>query len=124
MFKKSAVSAALFFITASSNLHALGLGEIDMQSALNQPMDAVIELTAAGSTDLSKVNVTLASQAAHQRVGLSRSRILNEFDFNVEQDRQGNTVVRISSHGAVHEPFLEFLLELTWPNGHLLRELY
>ena len=122
MFKKSAVSAALFFITASSNLHALGLGEIDMQSALNQPMDAVIELTAAGSTDLSKVNVTLASQAAHQRVGLSRSRILNEFDFNVEQDRQGNTVVRISSHGAVHEPFLEFLLELTWPNGHLLRE--
>ena len=122
MFKKSAVSAALFFITASSNLHALGLGEIDMQSALNQPMDAVIELMAAGSTDLSKVNVTLASQAAHQRVGLSRSRILNEFDFNVEQDRQGNTVVRITSHGAVHEPFLEFLLELTWPNGHLLRE--
>ena len=75
MFKKSAVSAALFFITASSNLHALGLGEIDMQSALNQPMDAVIELTAAGSTDLSKVNVTLASQAAHQRVGLSLSLI-------------------------------------------------
>ena len=122
MFRKSALSAALFLITATSNLHALGLGEIDMQSALNQPMDAVIELTAAGSTDLSKVKITLASQAAHQRVGLSRSRILNEFDFNVEKDRQGNTVVRITSHGAVHEPFLEFLLELTWPNGHLLRE--
>jgi len=122
MFRKSAVSAALFFISASSNLHALGLGEIDMQSALNQPMDAVIELTAAKDADLSKVTVTLASQAAHQRVGLSRSRILNEFDFNVEKDRQGNTVVRITSHGAVHEPFLEFLLELTWPNGHLLRE--
>ena len=122
MFRKSAVSAALFFITASSNLHALGLGEIDMQSALNQPMDAVIELTSANNTDLSKVKVTLASQAAHQQVGLSRSRILNEFDFNVEQGRQGNTVVRITSHGAVHEPFLEFLLELTWPNGHLLRE--
>ena len=122
MFRKSALSAALFLITATSNLHALGLGEIDMQSALNQPMDAVIELTAAGSTDLSKVKITLASQAAHQRVGLSRSRILNEFDFTVEKDQQGNTVVRISSHGAVHEPFLEFLLELTWPNGHLLRE--
>jgi len=122
MFRKSAVTAALFFITASSNLQALGLGDIDMQSALNQPMDAVIGLTSAGGVDLSKVNVTLASQAAHQRVGLSRSRILNEFDFNVEIDRQGNTIVRISSHGAVHEPFLEFLLELTWPNGHLLRE--
>ena len=122
MFRKSAVTAALLLITASSNLHALGLGEIDMQSALNQPMDAVIGLTSAESTDLSKVNVTLASEAAHQRIGLSRSRILNEFDFNVERDRQGNTIVRITSHGAVHEPFLEFLLELTWPNGHLLRE--
>ena len=122
MFRKSAVSAALFFITASSNLHALGLGEIDMQSALNQPMDAVIELTAAKDADISKVKITLASQAAHKRIGLSRSRILNEFDFNIEKDRQGNIVIRITSHGAVHEPFLEFLLELTWPNGHLLRE--
>jgi pilus assembly protein FimV len=122
MFRKSAVSAALFLISASSNLHALGLGEIDMQSALNQPMDAIIELTAAGSTDLSKVSITLASQAAHQRIGLSRSRILNEFDFKVEQDRQGITIVRVTSDGAVHEPFLEFLLELTWPNGRLLRE--
>ncbi|MEN8206544.1 MAG: FimV/HubP family polar landmark protein [Pseudomonadota bacterium] len=122
MYRKSAVTAALFFITTSSNLHALGLGEIDMQSALNQPMDAVIELTSAASTDLSKINVTLASQAAHERIGLSRSRILNEFDFNVEKDRQGNAFVRITSHGAVHEPFLEFLLEITWPKGHLLRE--
>ena len=122
MYRKSAITAALLLISASSQLHALGLGEIDMQSALNQPMEAVIELTSAAGADLSKVNVTLASQAAHQRIGLSRSRILNDFDFNLEKDRHGNAVIRISSHGAVHEPFLEFLLELTWPNGHLLRE--
>ena len=122
MYRKSALTAALLLISASSQLHALGLGEIDMQSALNQPMEAVIELTSAAGADLSKVNVTLASQAAHQRIGLSRSRILNDFAFNLEKDRHGNAVIRISSHGAVHEPFLEFLLELTWPNGRLLRE--
>ena len=122
MYRKSAVSAALFFITASSNLHALGLGEIDMQSALNQPMNAAIELTSPASADLSKVTVTLASQEDHQRIGLSRSRILNDFDFSVETDNRGNTVVRVTSRNAVHEPFLEFLLELQWPNGRLLRE--
>jgi pilus assembly protein FimV len=122
MYRKSAIAAALFFITASSNLHALGLGEIDMQSALNQPMNAAIELTSAANTDLSRVTITLASQADHQRIGLSRSRILNDFDFSVESDNRGNAVIRITSHGAVHEPFLEFLLELTWPNGRLLRE--
>ena len=122
MYRKSAIAAALFFITASSNLHALGLGEINMQSALNQPMNAAIELTSAAGTDLSNVTITLASQADHQRIGLSRSRILNDFDFSVETDNRGNAVVRITSNGAVHEPFLEFLLELTWPNGRLLRE--
>ena len=55
MYRKSAVAAALFFITVSSDIHALGLGKIDMQSALNQPMNATIELTSAASTDLSKV---------------------------------------------------------------------
>lgn len=122
MYRKSAIAAALFFITASSNLHALGLGEINMESALNQPMNAAIDLTSASDADLSNVTVTLASQADHQRIGLSRSRILNDFDFSVEKDTRGNAVVRITSNGAVHEPFLEFLLELTWPNGRLLRE--
>ena len=122
MYRKSAIAAALFFITASSNLHALGLGEINMQSALNQPMNAAIELTSAAGTNLSNVTVTLASQADHQRIGLSRSRILNDFDFSVETDNRGNAVVRITSNSAVHEPFLEFLLELSWPNGRLLRE--
>jgi len=122
MYRKSAVAAALMFITASSELHALGLGNIDMQSALNQPMNAAIELTSAAGTDLSRVTVTLASQAAHQRLGLSRSQILNDFDFRVEQDASGNAIIRVTSQGAIHEPFLEFLLELTWPNGRLLRE--
>jgi len=122
MFRKSAVAAALLFITASSDIHALGLGNIDMQSALNQPMNAAIELTSATGTDLSRVTVTLASQEAHQRLGLSRSQILNDFDFRVEQGTNGNAIIRVTSKRAIHEPFLEFLLELSWPNGRLLRE--
>jgi len=122
MLKKSAVVAALFFITVSSNVYALGLGAIDMRSSLNQPMNAVIELTSASAGDLSDIKVSIASQQAHDRAGLSRSRILSDFKFSVEQDDRGNSFVRITGSDAVHEPFLEFLLELEWPNGHLLRE--
>ena len=122
MHRLPVAAAALLLLTTSAYLHALGLGEIDMQSALNQPMNAAIELTSSASTDLSTVSVTLASQAAHQRIGLSRSRILNDFDFTVEEDPGGNAIVRVTSRNAVQEPFLEFLLELSWPNGRLLRE--
>ena len=122
MLKKSAVAAALLFITVSSNVYALGLGAIDMQSALNQPMNAVIDLTSASGTDLSEIKISIASQEAHDRTGLSKTRILSDFQFTIEQDAQGNAFVRITSSDAVHEPFLEFLLELQWPNGRLLRE--
>jgi len=114
--------ASLFFLASPSLIYALGLGEIEMQSALNQPMNAAIELTSSAGIDLSKVSVTLAPQADHQRVGLSRSSILNDFKFKVAKNARGNAVVNISSDRAVQEPFLEFLLELSWPNGRLLRE--
>jgi pilus assembly protein FimV len=122
MLKKSAVAAALFFITVSSNVHALGLGALDMRSALNQPMNAVIDLTSASGTDLSKIKVSIASQQAHDRTGLSRARILTDFRFSVDRDSQGNAFIRVTSTDTIHEPFLEFLLELEWPSGRLLRE--
>ena len=122
MFRKSAVAAALLFISASPDTYALGLGSIDMQSALNQPLAAVIELTSATGTDLSQVKVSLASREDHQRAGLSRTRILSDFRFNVETGSNGQPVVRISSHDAIHEPFLEFMLQLEWSNGRLLRQ--
>lgn len=122
MLKKSAVVAALFFITVSSNIYALGLGAIDMRSSLNQPMNAVIDLNSASASDLSAIKVFIASQQAHDRAGLSRARILSDFRFSVEQDERGNAFIRITGSDAVQEPFLEFLLELEWPNGHLLRE--
>ena len=96
MLKKSAVAAALFFITVSSNVLALGLGAIDMQSALNQPINAVIDLTSASATDLSQIKVSIASQQAHERAGLSRARILSDFRFSVEQDERGNAFVRVT----------------------------
>ena len=122
MLKKSAVAAALFFIAVSSNVVAMGLGAIDMQSGLNQPMNAVINLTSASGTDLSDIKVSIASKEAHDRTGLSKNRILSDFSFTVERDNRGNTFIRVTSTDTVHEPFIEFLLELQWPNGRLLRE--
>jgi pilus assembly protein FimV len=122
MFRKSAVAAALLLVSVVSDSFALGLGEIDMQSALNQPMRAVIDLTSAAGTDLSQVKVSIASAEAHQRAGLTRSRVLGNFRFKVEADDRGQAVIRISSTDTIHEPFLEFMLELSWPNGRLMRQ--
>ena len=107
MFRKTAVAAALLFISVSSNTFALGLGEIDMQSALNQPMKASIGLTSAGGTDLSQIKVNIASAEAHQRAGLSRARVLGNFRFKLEQDSHGQPVIRrITSYNVCYTKLL------------------
>jgi len=121
MLRKMAVAAALLIVT-SPRLFALGLGEINMTSALNQPMQAVIDLTSSAGTPVDTIKVSLASLEAHRRAGLTKSALLANFKFTVEPGRTGNAVVRVTSTDPVREPYLEFMLELEWPNGRLLRQ--
>ena len=122
MFRKSTIVLALLLLSLSFRLHALGLGEIEMQSALNQPMVADISLISATGVDLAKVKVTLASREAHERLGLTRAKILSDFEFAVVEDNRGKPIIHISSSELVREPYLEFLLEMVWENGQMIRE--
>lgn len=122
MFRKTAVVTALLLATLSAQVFALGLGDIDMRSALNQPMDAVIELTSASAADIDGIDVSLASLDDHARAGLSKAAILADFRFTIEKNAAGKPVVRISSDSLVREPYLEFMLELDWSRGRLLRQ--
>ena len=121
MFRKLAAVAALSFFATSSNLYALGLGEIEVQSTLNQPMKAVIGLTSTAGTDLSKVKVSVASGEVHQRLGISKVRVLGNFRFSVDSSGP-QPVIRVTSVDVIRDPFLTFLLEIEWSNGRLLRE--
>jgi pilus assembly protein FimV len=122
MFRKSAIVLALLLLSLSYRLYALGLGEIEMHSALNQPMSADINLISATGVDLSGVKITLASRAAHEYLGLSRAKILSDFKFAITEDSRGRTIIHISSTELVQEPYLEFLLEMLWENGQMVRE--
>jgi pilus assembly protein FimV len=42
--------------------------------------------------------------------------------FAVEKRPGGNAVVKVTSSRPINEPFLDFLVELNWPAGRLVRE--
>jgi pilus assembly protein FimV len=100
---------------------ALGLGEISLKSALNQVLVAEIPVTADASDDLSGLEVRLASAETFQRFGLDRPQFLNTLNFAVEGDG-GASRIRVTSSLPISEPFVSLLLDISWPQGHLLRE--
>lgn len=120
--RKLAVALALAGGLGSGVAQALGLGEIELQSYLNEPMDAEIVLPQSQGVDPGDVFVNIAPEKAYQRLGLQRNLFLGKLRFDVTTRPDGNLVVNVSSREPLREPYLNFLLELTWPNGRLMRE--
>ncbi|WP_256562756.1 FimV/HubP family polar landmark protein [Pseudomonas sp. PA1(2017)] len=101
---------------------ALGLGEITLHSALNQPLNAEIQLLAVGDDmTTSDIKVALAPADAFNRAGVDRVYFLNDLRFSPLL-RGGKSVVRVVSNQPVREPYLNFIVELKRPGGQLLRE--
>ena len=116
------ISLACLFML-SSEVWALGLGEVRLNSALNEPLRAEIELLAASSEELAGLTVALASQETFERYGIDRPFYLQDLTFEIVRSgtAEGN-YVRVRSRSPITEPFLTFLVEATWPRGRLLRE--
>jgi pilus assembly protein FimV len=100
----------------------LGLGEIRLNSALNEPFSAEIDLVAATPEELGALEAQLASPEIFARYGLDRPAFLSSLDFAVGRGRDGRSVLIVRSGDAVSEPFVSFLVDVNWPRGRLLRE--
>ncbi|MEM8548661.1 MAG: FimV/HubP family polar landmark protein, partial [Pseudomonadota bacterium] len=100
--------------------HALGLGDLEVKSALNEPLRAELVLVGATRDELTTLEIGLASQETFERNGLVKETFMSGFRFRVRPT--GTPVVEITSTQPVTEPFVTMLIEATWPRGRLLRE--
>lgn len=116
------VMSALAGGIASINSHALGLGEVKLYSALNQPLVAEIELMQVNDLTRNEILSNLASKSDFERAGVERPFILNNLRFNAEVGPDGKGLIKVTSDRPVHEPYLNFLVEVHWPSGRLLKE--
>ena len=107
----------------AGNTFALGLGDIRLSSALNEPLRAEIILLSATPEELEGLKVELAGADTFARYGLDRPVYLTRLQFAVVRSgRSDGNVVRITSQQPLTEPFVTLLVEATWSSGRLLRE--
>lgn len=122
MVRKLALAVSLALGTVSVPVHALGLGELSSKSGLNQNFSGDITLLSVQAEELDSVRVKLADPDAFERAGVERPFYLSLLKFEPALTAKGATVIRVTSEFPIREPFLNFLLEVNWPNGRLLRE--
>lgn len=123
MVRKLVLAVAAASALMSSNMvMALGVGNINLRSALNQPLDAEIELLQVRDLSSNEILPALASPDDFGRAGIDRAFFLTDLQFTPEVRPDGRAVIRVTSTQPVREPFLNFLLDVRWPSGRVLRE--
>jgi pilus assembly protein FimV len=114
------VCALLMLGPYPRNALSLGLGDIVLHSALNEPLDADIPIVSARPDELQNLDVNVASEAAFRRTGAGRTLFLSRLRFEV-LERRGAPYIHATSTQPVREPFLDLVIEASWPKGRLER---
>jgi FimV-like protein len=112
----------LWLLFGPMSASALDIGEIQVQSALNQLFDARIPLPTLTPEELAKVSVKLAPPPMFNEFGLERASALANLVFSIEYNAEGQVYVRVVSTKPIREPSLALLLEFGWPRGKTFRE--
>ena len=102
---------------------ALGLGKLASESGLNEPFQARIPLIGSGPDFADRVSVLLADAEQFNKAGIARSQILTSLRFEVVEDEESTPkYIRVTSQQPIREPFLNFVVEVSSPDGRLLQE--
>ena len=100
----------------------LGIGDIKLHSALNQNLNAEIALFVSAGENVSDINVKLAPPEKFDEAGVPWNYFLSKIKFETIKAADGSTIIKVSSKEALREPFLDFLVEVSWDKGNLYRE--
>jgi len=122
MVRKLASVLVSLAVISPAWVQALGLGEIQLNSFLNQPLDAQIEILSSTKGETDGLQVKLASPEAFVRSGLEFSNHLRQLKFSVITRSNGKKYIKVVTRKGFREPFLNFLLEVNWASGRILRE--
>ncbi len=113
---------AAALLLGSQNASALGLGALQVESNLDQPLSGSIELRVADGDDLNTLSAVIASKEDFESLGIDYPSYLKDFSLLLDT-LDGKRSLRVTSNNVViKEPFIHFLVRVQWSGGSFLRE--
>ena len=118
-----AVAAAVALLSAlPMSASALGLGKLNVKSALGEALRAEIDVTSLNPEESATLQVRVASPETYRAAGVDYNAVLSGATIVLQRRADGRPFLRISSERPVQEPFVDMILDLGWSAGRLVRE--
>lgn len=118
--RKVVLGLFLFFLPVIA--WALALGPIKTNSYLDQPFNAEIPLQSLGQTNMDNITVKLAPPETYAGTGIKMGPYSSDLQFKVQYSAVGKPIIRVYTQKPLNDPFLEFIILVSWPNGLLTHQ--
>jgi tryptophan synthase beta subunit/Tfp pilus assembly protein FimV len=115
------IAGMALLLTAAPLSRAAGLGELQRQSALGEPLDIVISLSNDGRGDPEGITARVATQETYEALGLKRDRALEDAGIRVEKGK-GALRLHVTGSRLVMEPILSLVVEINYGAGVIRRD--
>ncbi|MFQ6023236.1 MAG: FimV/HubP family polar landmark protein [Acidiferrobacterales bacterium] len=103
-------------------VHALGLGQLTVYSALNERLEAEIRFTSVNERELKTLTATLGTPSDFHAAGIAPPPLFSAINIELVRYADGRYALALWSKYRMREPFLRILLQVEWAGGHLIRE--
>jgi len=120
--KLKKMTAALCMALIPISVFAAGLGKLNVNSGLGEPLRAEIELLSVTPDELNSIAANIASEEAYANQGIERPASHKTIKIEIVKNPSGTSILRLKSTQPISEPFLDMLIQVDWASGRLLRE--
>lgn len=108
-------------LAGAFSAHGAGLGKLSVYSGIGQQLNAEVALTATPG-ELNSMSAKMASLDAFREAGVEYTSVMSDVRISLEKDAAGQPILKLTTVRPVTEPFLHFLVELSWTSGRMVRE--
>jgi len=116
-----AAAAALTLLTVTPGAYAAGLGRLTVLSQLGQPFRGEVDLVSLKKDEIASLVARMGSPDAFRQADLPYTAYVSNLKVSVEKRPNGDPYIKISAFQPLNEPFIDFLVELSWTSGRLVR---
>jgi pilus assembly protein FimV len=111
---------ALFLFVAGFQpaVQALALGELELKSHLNQPLNVKIPLVFSKESELEELKLSISNPEGQ----LSGLQAWHNLKVELVENSGNQPYLNISSKNTLREPALRFVLDMRWSSGRIQRE--
>lgn len=116
------LSLAVFLAFIPFVAYSAELGNLNIHSALGEPLKVDIELLSVSPEELSTLVAGIASEEAYVAQGLKHLAIHNNIKAEITKKLDGVTMLTLRSIQPINDPYLGLLVQIDWAAGRLQRE--